>query len=199
MASGCRGRRSIGATTPLASLQVAVDVGLLAAWDAAEQSGRRDLRRGVECGAVPREHPNGPEASLGARGVARARGHGPAHGEIDGDRAAVSGAVGGAGEVPEEPGLPLNVDLDTTLTVIAGNLYRLLARRLPRYQTATPDTIFRHFIKTPGQLHVTPDGVQVHLEPRTRTPVLLDANYHTTTTTIPWWDGRQLTYSFPPA
>src|SRR5207247_6270514 len=35
-------------------------------------------------------------------------------------------------------GLPLNVDLDTTLTVVAGNLYRLLARQLPRYQTATP-------------------------------------------------------------
>ena len=35
-------------------------------------------------------------------------------------------------------GIPLNVDLDTTLTVVAGNLYRLLARQLPRYQTATP-------------------------------------------------------------
>ncbi|MGH7416785.1 MAG: hypothetical protein ACREKB_03295, partial [Candidatus Rokuibacteriota bacterium] len=29
-------------------------------------------------------------------------------------------------------GLPLNVDLDTTLTVVAGNCYRLLARKLPR-------------------------------------------------------------------
>jgi hypothetical protein len=35
-------------------------------------------------------------------------------------------------------GVPLNVDLDTTLTVIAGNLYRLLALKLPRYQNATP-------------------------------------------------------------
>src|SRR2546422_4526240 len=48
------------------------------------------FRSRVECGAVPREHPHGPEPSLGARGVARARGHGPAHGEIDGDRAARS-------------------------------------------------------------------------------------------------------------
>ena len=30
-------------------------------------------------------------------------------------------------------GLPLNVDLSTTLTVLAGNCYRLLARKLPRY------------------------------------------------------------------
>jgi hypothetical protein len=32
----------------------------------------------------------------------------------------------------------LNVDLDTTLTVVAGNLYRLFARKLPRYENATP-------------------------------------------------------------
>lgn len=35
-------------------------------------------------------------------------------------------------------GLPLNVDLDTTLSVLAGNCYRLLARKLPRYELATP-------------------------------------------------------------
>ncbi len=31
----------------------------------------------------------------------------------------------------------VNVDLDTTLTVVAGNLYRLFARNLPRYSRAT--------------------------------------------------------------
>jgi hypothetical protein len=31
----------------------------------------------------------------------------------------------------------LNIDLDTTLTVVVGNLYRMLARSLPRYETAT--------------------------------------------------------------
>ena len=48
--------------------------------------------------------------------------------------------------------VPLNVDLDTTLTVLAGNLYRLLARQLPRYALATPDTIWRHFLDTGGTL-----------------------------------------------
>jgi hypothetical protein len=35
-------------------------------------------------------------------------------------------------------GVPLNVDLDTTLTVVAGQLYRLLALKLSRYERATP-------------------------------------------------------------
>jgi hypothetical protein len=44
--------------------------------------------------------------------------------------------------------IPLNVDLDTTLTVVAGNLYRLLAANCRAYQTATPDKLWRHFLDT---------------------------------------------------
>ena len=40
-------------------------------------------------------------------------------------------------------GLLINVDLDTTLTVAAGNCYRLFVRTLPRYEFATPDPLWR--------------------------------------------------------
>jgi hypothetical protein len=56
-------------------------------------------------------------------------------------------------------GLPLNVDLDTTLTVLACNLYRLLALKLPRYENATPDKIWRHFLDATGTLHITSNAV----------------------------------------
>ncbi len=56
-------------------------------------------------------------------------------------------------------GLPLNVDLDTTLTVLAGNCYRLLARTLPRYELATPDRIWRHFLDNTGTITVAEDHV----------------------------------------
>jgi hypothetical protein len=96
--------------------------------------------------------------------------------------------------------VPLAVDLDTTLSVLCDSIYRSFARRLHNgYATATPDTIFRHFIATPGDLHVSQDGIDVRLRPRAHTPVLLDAGYTNRTTTIPWCDGRQLSYSFPPA
>jgi hypothetical protein len=96
--------------------------------------------------------------------------------------------------------VPLAVDLDTTLSVLCDSVYRNFARRLQNgYATATPDTIFRHFIATPGELRVNDDGVDVRLRPRAHTPVLLDAAYHQRTTEIPWWNGRPLSYSFPPA
>jgi hypothetical protein len=94
--------------------------------------------------------------------------------------------------------LPLNVDLDTTLTVVAGNLYRTLARRLPRYETATPDRIWRHFLDTTGTLHITDQTVTVNLNLRTYHPVLIDAGFADLDQPIPWWNNRRLRFRFPP-
>lgn len=94
-------------------------------------------------------------------------------------------------------GLPLNVDLDTTLTVVAGNVYRLFAHELARYQHATPDRLYRHFIDATGKLHITDDHVTVELGVKTYTPVLLEAGYRELDVPIPWWTGRRLRFSFP--
>jgi hypothetical protein len=92
----------------------------------------------------------------------------------------------------------LNVDLDTTLTVLAGNLYRLFARNLPRYAHSTPDTIWAHFLDDTGTLRITPDGVTVDLALRSHHPVLIDAGHADLETPIPWWNGRHLRFRFPP-
>jgi hypothetical protein len=92
----------------------------------------------------------------------------------------------------------LNVDLDTTLTVVAGNLYRMLARKLSRYETATPERIWRHFLDTPGTLHVTDDAITVDLNLRTYHPALIDAGFADLDLAIPWWDNRRLRFRFPP-
>ncbi len=95
-------------------------------------------------------------------------------------------------------GLPLNVDVDTTLTVLAGNCYRLLARKLPRYELATPDRLWRHFLDDTGTITVYHDHVRVDLALRTYTPVLIDAGFPELDVPIPWWGGRSLRFGFPP-
>jgi transposase len=95
-------------------------------------------------------------------------------------------------------GLPLNVDLDTTMTVLAGNCYRLLARKLPRYELATPDRIWRHFLDDTGTVTVAEDHVRVDLKLRTYTPVLIDAGFPELDLEVPWWGGRKLRFGFPP-
>jgi len=95
-------------------------------------------------------------------------------------------------------GLPLNVDLDTTLTVLASNCSRLLARKLPRYELATPDRLWRHFLDNTGKVTVAEDHIRVDLALRTYTPVLIDAGFPELDIPIPWWGGRSIRFGFPP-
>jgi hypothetical protein len=95
-------------------------------------------------------------------------------------------------------GVPLNVDLDAALTVVAGNLYRLFARTIDRYHDATPERIWRDFLDATGTLHINQDGVTCALNLRSHHPVLIDAGYAELETPIPWWDNRTLRFRFPP-
>jgi transposase len=95
-------------------------------------------------------------------------------------------------------GVPLNVDLDTTLTVVAGNLCRLLARKLDRYANATPERIWRHFLDATGTLHINDTGVTCALNLRSHHPALIGAGFADLETPIPWWGGRTLRFRFPP-
>jgi len=95
-------------------------------------------------------------------------------------------------------GVPLNVDLDTTLTVIAGNLYRLLALKLSRYHNATPERIWRHFLDATGTLHITDNGLTCALNLRSHHPILIDAGFTDLEVPLPWWGGRTLRFRFPP-
>ncbi len=90
----------------------------------------------------------------------------------------------------------LNVDLDTTLTVAAQLAYDWLRRRLPGYETATPDTVWRRFVSTKGSVVLGPGEVVVRLGERTYSPVLRAADLPVVS--VPWWGGRRLRFELPP-
>jgi transposase len=95
--------------------------------------------------------------------------------------------------------VPLAVDFDVALTVLADTVYRRFARGLhPAYRNQTPDTIRDYLIDGIGELRFTPGHVEVRLRRRTHTPALLDAGYDDRQIQIPWWGGRTLSYTFPP-
>jgi transposase len=94
--------------------------------------------------------------------------------------------------------VPLAVDFDVALTVLADIAYRHFTRGLhAAYHNQTPDTIRNHFIDSIGELHFTPGHIQVRLRRRTHTPALLDAGYEDRQIKVPWWGGRTLSYCFP--
>jgi hypothetical protein len=86
--------------------------------------------------------------------------------------------------------VPLNIDLDVVLSVLASTTCAALRRRLPGYHTATPDTLQRRFLQTGGVILKDNDTITVRLDRRTYSPVLRSADLPDTT--VPWWGGRRL-------
>ena len=90
--------------------------------------------------------------------------------------------------------VPLNVDLDVALSVLAGAVCASLRRRLTGYHHATPDTLQRRFLSTGGTIHNHGDTITVRLDRRTYSPVLRQAD--TPDVAVPWWGGRRLHFEY---
>ena len=94
--------------------------------------------------------------------------------------------------------VPLAVDFDVALTVLADIVYRHFAHGLhAAYHRQSPDTLRGQLIDGIGELRFSPGHVEVALRRRTHTPALLDAAYQDKRVEVPWWGGRTLSYSFP--
>ena len=90
----------------------------------------------------------------------------------------------------------LNVDLDVVLCVLAQALTAAFRLRLPgNYAHATPDTLQRRFLDTPGEIISDGAGITVKINRRAYSPVLREADLPADTA-VPWWDGRLLHFEF---
>jgi len=65
---------------------------------------------------------------------------------------------------------------------------------LPGYETATPDTLWRRFISTPGQITIAPDHITCRLNSRTYSPIMRTADLPDLP--IHWWNNRPLRFRF---
>ena len=93
--------------------------------------------------------------------------------------------------------VPMKIDLDLQLTLMASGLYRLLAVRLGNgKQTAKSRTLFWNFVKAPADVTIKDDGIDVRLGRRANNPFLLNASYDETDVAVPWLENRRLRISF---
>jgi len=72
-------------------------------------------------------------------------------------------------------GIVIKVDFDLTMTILAHNLYRLLANEIPRYNHCTAKTLFNSFIDCIGEIEINDSNVDVRLNLHRSTPLLLEA------------------------
>ena len=90
----------------------------------------------------------------------------------------------------------LNVDLNVVLCVLAQALTAAFRLRLPaNYDHATPDTLQRRFLDTPGEIISNSAGITVKINRRASSLVLRRADLPADTT-VPWWGGRHIHFEF---
>ena len=91
--------------------------------------------------------------------------------------------------------MAIKVDFDLTMTVLAHNLYRLLAMNLPGYTHNTSETLFEKFLCNSGEVEITDDEIQVRLKKKRNLPALLSEMEKFRDTRIPWMNNKKLVFS----
>ena len=72
-------------------------------------------------------------------------------------------------------GIVVKVDFDLTMTILAHNLYRLLANHLPGYSYNRAQTLFDTFIDNYGDIVVEPDAIIVKMNRKRALPLLRES------------------------
>ena len=91
-------------------------------------------------------------------------------------------------------GIVVKVDFDLTLTILAHNLYRILARDLPGFSHNRATTLFDKFIDNSGDIVVDKDNITIKMNRKRHLPLLkeglplMDESYS-------WLGGKKLIFT----
>jgi len=91
----------------------------------------------------------------------------------------------------------LNVDLDTTMTVLANGCYRWLAKQLRGFDTAAPKQLYRKCVETGGVIEIQPERLVVHFDKRCHNPILREAALDQPSQVIPWLRNLPVVFQYP--
>jgi len=93
--------------------------------------------------------------------------------------------------------VPLKINCDLQLTLMASALYRLLGTKVGRgYQTAKSSRIFRDFIEATAKVTINDRDIVVRFQKRAHNPMLVDAGFAETNVAVPWLGHRHLRFVF---
>jgi hypothetical protein len=91
-------------------------------------------------------------------------------------------------------GIVVKVDFDLTMTMLAHNLYRLLARDLPGFSHNTASTLYDKFIDNTGDIIVDKDAITIKLNRKRHLPLLRES-LPDNDEPYPWLGGKKLIFT----
>ncbi|MCP4762112.1 MAG: transposase [archaeon] len=84
----------------------------------------------------------------------------------------------------------VKVDFDLTMTILAHNLYRLLANSLPGFTLNTAKSLYEKFIHNDSKILCDEKEILVQLKKKRRSPALMESLGQYLPTKIPWLNDR---------
>jgi len=84
----------------------------------------------------------------------------------------------------------IKVDFDLTMTILAYNLYRLLAMELPRYSHQTAEKLYEKFIYNSGKVHIDEDKITVFMKKKRHLPAILSVMKLHSDSYIDWMEKK---------
>jgi hypothetical protein len=88
----------------------------------------------------------------------------------------------------------IKVDFDLTMTILAHNLYRLLADDLERYTHFSDNSIYEKFIMNSGEIEVGNQNITVKLKKKKNLPQILSTMNMFASLQYPWTGGKKLIF-----
>lgn len=88
----------------------------------------------------------------------------------------------------------IKVDFDLTMTILAHNLYRLLALDLPGYSQSTAFSLYEKFLYNGGDIEISENQVVIELKKRRHLPALLTAMEPFQNKKLPFVANKILTF-----
>jgi hypothetical protein len=93
--------------------------------------------------------------------------------------------------------VPMKVNCDLQLTLMASSLYRLLGARIGNgYERAKSSHLFRDFVNATAHITIDTNEVLVRFQKRAHNPLLLAADFAKTAIAIPWLANKKLRFAF---
>jgi transposase len=89
----------------------------------------------------------------------------------------------------------IKVDFDLTMTILANNLYRLIAADLEGYRHNSAETIFNKFISNAAIVSIKNDRVNIELKKKRNLPALLTAMKQTEEIDYPILENKKMIFS----
>jgi hypothetical protein len=88
----------------------------------------------------------------------------------------------------------IKVDFDLTMSILAHNIYRLLANQLDRYSHLSDQSIYEKFIKNTAEIEIMTNEIVINLKKKRELPLMLETLSQFADIKYPWLDGKKIIF-----